>query len=73
MVTHPGILTVIFAAMLGIVGPVLDDHSAVEQRRFEQAAQQLCGPQAAWQQQADGSVSCRTTYGRPTITVRVSP
>lgn len=69
-------------------GLAIDDHSAefaqaqdiqlaintaTERGRFEAAAQQLCGPQAAWQELADGSVQCRTKHGRPTITVRVSP
>lgn len=46
---------------------------AAEQKRFARAAQDLCGPQAAWQQLPDGSVQCKTKYGRPTVTVRVSP
>lgn len=88
MLIRTATLTLAIAALLGILGPSLDDHSAdwalsddlqaaintaVEQRRFERAAQDLCGPQAAWQQNPDGSVSCRTKYGRPTITVKVSP
>lgn len=48
-------------------------NQAIEQKKFDRAAQALCGPQAAWDQLADGSVMCRTKYGRPTITVRVSP
>ena len=48
-------------------------NAATARGRFEHAAQQLCGPQAAWAELADGSVQCRTKYGRPTITVRVSP
>lgn len=69
-------------------GPSLDDHSAewdqavtlqdainaaIAQEKFAVAAQAVCGPQAAWQQLQDGSVMCRTKYGRPTITVQVSP
>lgn len=48
-------------------------NQAIEQKKFDRAAQALCGPQAAWGQLADGSVMCRTKYGRPTITVRVAP
>mgnify|MGYP000574057013 CR=1 FL=1 len=47
--------------------------AAIEQERFERAAQAVCGPQAAWVQQPDGAVQCSTKYGRPTITVKVSP
>jgi len=46
---------------------------ARDEKRFAQAAQAMCGPQAAWQQLHDGSVQCRTKYGRPTVTVQVSP
>lgn len=46
---------------------------AQQEKRFAAAAQAMCGPQAAWQQLPDGSVQCRTKYGRPTITVQVSP
>lgn len=48
-------------------------NAAIAEQRFAQAAQALCGPQAAWEQTPDGSVQCRTKHGRPTITVRVSP
>lgn len=69
-------------------GPSIDDHSAendqaadlqyaineaIRQERFDKAAQALCGPQSPWVQTADGSVQCSTRYGKPTITVRVSP
>ena len=75
-------------AALGPALDGLDDHSheyaqaddlqaaiirARDEQRFAQAAQAMCGPQAAWQQLADGSVQCRTKHGRPTITVQVSP
>lgn len=46
---------------------------AAAENRFATAAQQICGPQAAWEQLVDGSVQCRTKYGRPTVTVQVSP
>lgn len=82
------LLAALIAVLLSWAGPALDDHSgewaqaadlqtaintAVARQRFEAAAQQICGPQAAWQELPDGSVQCKTKYGRPTITVRVSP
>lgn len=48
-------------------------NAAIDQRKFDRAAQALCGPQASWQQLQDGSVQCRTKHGRPTITVQVAP
>lgn len=48
-------------------------NAAIDQRKFDRAAQALCGPQAAWQQLQDGSVQCKTKHGRPTITVQVAP
>lgn len=47
--------------------------ASIDQQRFDRAAQALCGPQAAWAQMPDGAVQCSTKYGKPTITVRVSP
>ncbi len=46
---------------------------ATARQRFEHAAQQLCGPQARWEELPDGSVQCRTRFGKPTITVQVAP
>ena len=81
------ITTLAIAAVLGL-GTTLDDHSAeqdmaddlqgaiqraTDEQRFAQAAQALCGSQAAWEPSLDGSVQCRTKHGRPTITVKVSP
>lgn len=47
--------------------------ASIDQQKFDRAAQALCGPQAAWAQMPDGAVQCSTKYGKPTITVRVSP
>lgn len=47
--------------------------ASISQGKFERAAQAVCGPQAAWEQLRDGAVQCRTKYGKPTITVQVSP
>ena len=47
--------------------------ASIEQGKFDRAAQAVCGPQSPWVQTADGSVQCSTRYGKPTITVKVSP
>lgn len=82
------ILATTMALLLCWFGPTLDDHSAeadqavdlqaaivasIAQERFDRAAQAVCGPQSPWVQLNDGSVQCSTRYGKPTITVRVSP
>jgi hypothetical protein len=82
------LLLAIALSALGPALDGIDDHSheyaqaddlqaaiirARDEQRFAQAAQAMCGPQAAWQQLSDGSVQCRTKHGRPTITVQVSP
>lgn len=82
------ILATAMALLLCWLGPTFDDHSAefdqaadlqmainqaIEQGKFERAAQAVCGPQSPWVQLKDGSVQCSTKYGKPTITVRVSP
>lgn len=63
-------------------GVHIDDHSTeVEQardledaqraaqtrQRFEQAAQRVCGSQAAWREAGNGIVQCFTKRGRPTM------
>ena len=82
------LIAVAMALALCWFGPTLDDHSAeaaqavdlqyainqaIAQEKFAQAAQAVCGPQSPWVQLNDGSVQCSTRYGKPTITVRVSP
>lgn len=81
-------LAIAIVVLLCWFGPSLDDHAdewdraitlqdainvAIEQKKFDVAAQALCGPQSPWVQTADGSVQCSTKHGRPTITVRISP
>jgi hypothetical protein len=81
-------LVAALAILLAWFGPSIDDHSAeadqavdlqaainqaIRQEKFAQAAQAVCGPQSPWVQLNDGSVQCSTRYGKPTITVRVSP
>lgn len=83
-----GIVCAIAIAALGCNLDGIDDNSAewdravdlqdainaaIHQRKFEQSAQALCGPQSPWVQQPDGSVQCATKHGKPTILVRVSP
>lgn len=76
------ITTLAIAALLGILGPGMDDHSddyaqlanieaaqqeAAERVRYERAAQQLCGANAAWRETADGSaIQCFTKRGHRT-------
>lgn len=83
------LIIVAIAALLGIVGPTLDDHSAERAQaddlqaaqhqaqaaqRFARAAQELCGREAAaWALLPDGSIQCRTKRGAKTITARVTP
>ena len=82
------LLATLFAALLAIFGPALDDHSAERQqaadlqaaqqqaqvvKRFERAAQDICGREAAaWELLADGAIQCRTKYGRKTVIARVA-
>lgn len=83
-----GIALAIALSALGPALDGIDDHHAewaqaddlqaaliraTDEKRFAQAAQAMCGPQAAWEQLHDGSVQCRTKYGRPTVKVTVSP
>ena len=82
------ILVAAMIVVLAWFGPSIDDHSAeadqavdlqaainqaIRQEKFAQAAQAVCGPQSPWVQLNDGSVQCSTRYGKPTITVKVSP
>jgi hypothetical protein len=75
---------VAIAALLSVLGPALDDNSAEhevakqelkkqrQQDRFERAAQEICGPNAAWKQTAlDGEIQCFTHKGRKTITAKL--
>jgi hypothetical protein len=83
-----GLALALAIAALGCNLDGIDDHSAewdravdlqdainaaIHQKKFDQAAQALCGPQSPWVQVTDGSVQCSTKHGKPTITVRVSP
>ena len=65
-------------------GITLDDHSdEVEQakniedaqraaqvrKRFEDAAQHLCGPQSSWREISNGVIECKARRGLPSITL----
>ena len=41
-----------------------EDKATRSRTRFEQAAQDLCGPQAGWQDVGNGVVQCLTKHGR---------
>ena len=82
-------LALLFAALLGIVGPALDDHgdefaqaaniedairTEQAQARFERAAQAMCGQNAAWRlTSTPGEVQCLTKHGHKTIVAQVQP
>ena len=74
-------------AILGWLGPALDDHSAdaaqaadlevaqhqaSAQARYDAAVQRLCGPNAAWMELADGEIQCKTKRGTPTRRVALT-
>jgi hypothetical protein len=72
----------LIAAMLGSLGLSLDSYSesqdvidaqvaAQRQARFERAAQDVCGPQAAFADLGNGIVQCFTKRNSPTIKVNL--
>lgn len=75
------ILFVGFAFTLSCLGPMIDDHSAEQeqareaikqqraQQRFEKAAQEMCGMNAAWTDLGDGVIQCFSKKGRKTVKV----
>jgi len=65
-------------------GVSIDDHGAEVQqakdiedaqraaqarKRFERAAQRLCGPQSAWREISNGVIECKARRGLPSTTV----
>jgi hypothetical protein len=82
MLIRTALTALAIAAILGILGPGLDDHSgdyaqladieaaqqqASAQERYERAVQQLCGPNAGWMElQDDSAIQCTTKRGTPT-------
>ena len=75
------LLMVGFAFALSFLGPAIDDHSAEQeqarealkqqrtQQRFEKAAQEICGMNAAWADLGDGVIQCLSKHGRRTLKV----
>ena len=76
-----------FAVVLCWFGPALDDHSAeVDQardiedaqraaevrKRFEDAAQHLCGPQSAWREVSHNVIECTARRGLRAVRLSVT-
>lgn len=40
--------------------------------RYSKAAQEICGPNAAWKDLGSGQIQCFTHKGRPTVIAKVS-
>lgn len=79
MMLHTALTTLAIAAILGALGPGLDDYSAERdqaaaledaqhqaraQARYDAAVQRLCGENAAWMELADGAIQCTDKRGR---------
>lgn len=67
---------------MSYVGPSMDEDSMPAQQaraeqqqaeRFAKAAQEICGPNAAWVEQDDGSIRCYLHNGKKTNTVAKVP
>lgn len=43
--------------------------AAQARKRFERAAQRLCGPQSAWREISQGVIECKARRGLPSTTV----
>lgn len=84
MIIRPIIMAAAMAWALGVLGPSLDDHSTeVEQakdledaqraaearKRFEDAAQRICGPQSVWREISNGVIECKARRGLPSTTL----
>ena len=78
MIYRPIIMAAAMAWALGVLGPSLDDHSTeVEQakdledaqraaqvrKRFEDAAQRICGPQSVWREVSQNVIRCVSKRG----------
>lgn len=71
-------LVIGLAVAMAYVGPGIDAKTEQVQqaidaqqqvRRFTTAAQEACGPGAAWREQEDGSIRCYLHNGKKTNTV----
>lgn len=84
MIFRPILIAASMAWALGVLGPSLDDHgtevqqardledaqrAAQARKRFERAAQRLCGPQSAWREISNGVIECKARRGLPSTTV----
>jgi len=67
---------------MAYVGPSMDESNTPAQQarteqqqalRFAKAAQEICGPNAAWVEQDDGSIRCYLHNGKKTNTVAKVP
>lgn len=76
-VINAALLAVLVVAM-AYVGPELDAQSEhvqqaidaqQQERRFTKAVQEMCGPNAAWREQEDGSIRCYLHTGKKTNTI----
>lgn len=87
MIARALLTAVAMIALLGWLGPALDDnsaefdqaadieaarHQASAQARYDAAVQRLCGPNAAWRELADGEIQCETKRGTPTRRVTLT-
>ena len=67
----------LMAGAMSVGGPALNEYDALKdaqeaaakRERFERAAQQSCGENAAWVELPDGQTQCKTKHGRNTIKV----
>lgn len=70
----------LMAGAMSVGGPALDEfdalkdaqEAAAKRERFERAAQQSCGENAAWVELANGAVACHTKHGFKTHVVQVT-
>lgn len=84
MIFRPILLAAAMAWALGVLGPSLDDHgdevqqakdledaqrAAQVRKRFEAAAQRLCGPQSSWREVSNGVIECKARRGLPSTNV----
>lgn len=76
------VAVVALSVAMSYVGPSMDEANTPAQQartdqqqalRFAKAAQEICGPNAAWVEQEDGSIRCYLHNGKKTATVFQAP
>jgi uncharacterized protein (UPF0333 family) len=76
------VAVVALSMAMAYVGPSMEEggtpaqQASAEQQqalRFAKAAQEICGPNAAWVEQEDGSIRCYLHNGKKTNTVAQVP